>query len=265
MVFAVHGCRMVSQLEARVMEMNAGRQRSEVVALTTRSTWLARATWAALVLLGCGAEGPEPGRVLDSASEDTDGVVSVAADEAPAVAGESVEKAIFTCTDPAACCSRDQMNTVTGDEALAALFLANVVASGPSLELFATPRASQLLATDFGPTTFEDLLFVFDTYGLVEANLSNTEYSCVPEATDFCTRGAQAINVSPGEIEVQLCPLYFEVDSVGRAQTLIHEATHQGRNTPDGLGTDDLGTASIFDASSYARYAPKCTISPGCF
>jgi lysine-specific metallo-endopeptidase family protein len=256
-IFLALACRrMITNTRQRVMNMNARRQ----------LTWLSAAALTVLALQGCGAEGPEPSLGQDRSSEDApDGVVSVAAKEAAAVGEGNVEKAIFTCVDPATCCSRAQMNTVADDESLATEFLENVVNSGPSLQSFATPRASQLLQIDFGPLSADDLTFVLGTYGLVKANLPNTQYTCEPESNSFCTSGAQAFNVSPDQTDVGLCPLYFEVGANGRAQTLIHEATHQRRNTPDGLGTDDLGTASIFDASSYARYAPKCTISPGCF
>ena len=202
---------------------------------------------------------------VDPADVDSADVDSTGVDTAGVNTGGSVEKAIITCIDPALCCTRDQQRTIGSDEDQAQLFLDTIGVDRDAL--LASPpgsTAKQRLQVAFGTTADEDLAFVFDTYQLISQNLANTKYFCVPEL-DECSGGALAVNQSPQDNVVDLCPVYFTESSVIRAQTLIHESSHQGRNTPDGLGTDDLAGPSIFNSFSYERYAPVCASAAGCF
>lgn len=234
---------------------------------------LTAVTVLTLALVGCGAEltGYDDGQTRDGADV-------VAADDPTSPAGDNdatpvdgvdtagaVEKGIFPCNDPDLCCTADQQRSINADERQAKLFM-DIIAVDRAALLASAPGsvAKQRLQTAFGTTADNDLAFVFDTYQLIDQNLSNTNYSCVPDEGE-CSGGALAVNQSPDDNQVHLCPVYFTSDTTRRSQVLVHEASHQGRNTPDGLGTDDIAAPSIFSAFSYERYVPVCASAQGCF
>jgi hypothetical protein len=212
------------------------------------------------LMLACGAE-PTATENMDELSEvepdvSVDVVDVEASDEALAAEdGASVLKATFPANSG---CTSSQRSTVRADEALADLYLNAIAAVEPSMKFFPTPESEQIFANHFGPANLANLNFVFGVYQLINDNLVNTTYLCRTEDHPDCTTiGVRARTTFTGTTTF-LCPLYFEQTERGRAQTIIHELSHQNRNAPDGEGAIDMVGASIDNAHMYSIYAPKC-------
>lgn len=158
-------------------------------------------------------------------------------------------------------CSGSQILTVLSAEILAHEYLDQLLEDGPTLVFSPSTAAAQTLQNSFNARTEDDRLYVFATYGLVSVLLNDTDYVCLEASHPDCTVNGEPANARTkftGSKEVRLCPPYFEQGERGRAQTLIHELTHQDRSSPDRTSTTDAGAISLHNAHSYSNYAPRC-------
>ncbi len=218
---------------------------------------LAATSWALLVLAGCSGEplpeedtsAPEELAELEGVADDGDGTAPDG--------DEPVAKAIFPAGHG---CTASQRAIVTADEARAGQYLASIASKELSLMLSPTTTSTQVFANHFAPTTQEHWFYVFDTYRKINSSRASTSYVCRTASHADCTGmfgDARAVTTGSSSL-VRLCPLYFEAQPRTRAQTIIHELSHQNRTSPSGVGTDDLSGASRFNAHMYGLYAPRC-------
>jgi hypothetical protein len=214
---------------------------------------LSRAVTLSLVF-ACGAS---PGE-----SDDALGQSELEQLDAAEVEGEVVEKAGFEFTPFGASCQGTQPGSVREAEAEAIRYLDAIADSEADIRS-GSDTTKNVFRAHFASTGSSSLDFVFGTYRGIRDNIVDTIYTCRANTDPDCdgtnTGGELARAVTNGGTNfVRLCPLFFESPLRQRAQTLIHELSHQNRTSPDGVGTDDFVGASIRNAHQYGIYAPRC-------
>jgi hypothetical protein len=166
-----------------------------------------------------------------------------------------VEKARFP--DDSACSGVQQIG-ILGDEILANKYLSAISQASVGIVGFSTPATNQLFSNFFGSASLDDMLFVFGTYAAIQANAGDTNYLCRAATDPDCAGVGVIARTAKDSNTTRLCPPYFAQVDRSRASTLIHELSHQNRNSPSGVGTDDINVASIHSAASYGGYSPRC-------
>lgn len=162
-------------------------------------------------------------------------------------------------------CSTAQQNTLRADEALAAKYLAAIGNQAYNILFNYTANSNRRVLQNFNPYSAE-WFSVFNNYNLIRGNLSNTSYLCRSATHPDCSGNfstAYARTDKAGS-QVRICPPYFTAATANRPRILIHEASHQNRNSDNGVGTDDGYTASEFqfpsvhNAFGYEFYSDLC-------
>lgn len=214
----------------------------------------ATTTWALAAAVPCAlACGAAPASAGDS--DPVDQTLGERADETAALGDGLVLKASFPDTS----CDANQADILDAEE-LAAEFLEAIVVTNVA-ELLAG-AGQRTMERDFGPISATDVETIIATFSLVARNLTNTSYLCRPEGHPDCSGEFLTAFARTNErsSETRLCPAFFDSFTPlrRRAVLLIHELTHQNRNSPFGTGTVDDGFPSVRTALSFEQYASKC-------
>ena len=182
--------------------------------------------------------------------------------EDPSAISSVSEKASFPSGNG---CTSSQQSTIRSDETLAQAYLDAIGNQAFNVLFNTTPNSTQRLNQNFRPGPIENY-FVFNTYNAIRFNLSSTGYFCRSATHSDCTGDFSTAyaRTDKASSQVRLCPSYFMLARVSRARVLIHEASHQNRNSESGVGTDDGYTPeeyqfpSVHNAFGYEFYSNLC-------
>lgn len=248
-----------------LVEIAPGAALSKTVDLTALYDMSGTGTYAvrarALAGTTLGSETPKVGWAAPAGGGESQQVfVNVDAEHrsTPAAEADAIDKAIFPSNSG---CSQFIQGIITMDQNRALGYLNDINDYSYDLINNPTSHSQQVLGQHFSPIDQSARQFIFDTYYYISQNLTNTTYFCRSETHPDCSgehAGASALT-QPSSSTVRLCPHYFDVVSTSRSRILIHEASHQHRNSTSGEGTlDRYTTKSIHNAYSYEGYSMKC-------